>query len=91
MVATKGEADGTRVGWTEPIAVRKPGRRRGLARALLAESLRTVRDAGAARAALSVDQQNPNQALRLYESLGYRLTAEELEYHKALPLPDAGR
>lgn len=80
------EPDGTRVGWTESIAVRRPWRRRGLARALLAASLRAVRDAGATSAALGVDQQNPNEALRLYESLGFRLVAEELEYHKPLPL-----
>jgi mycothiol synthase len=80
------EPDGTRVGWTESIAVRRPWRRRGLARALLAASLRAVRDGGATSAALGVDQQNPNEALRLYESLGFRLVAEELEYHKPLPL-----
>jgi mycothiol synthase len=78
------EPDGTRIGWTESIAVRRPWRRRGLARSLLAASLRAVRDAGASRAALGVDQQNPNEALRLYESLGFRLLAEELEYHKPL-------
>ncbi|HEX2222410.1 MAG TPA: GNAT family N-acetyltransferase [Candidatus Limnocylindria bacterium] len=78
------EPDGTRIGWTESIAVRRPWRRRGLARALLAASLRAVRDAGASRAALGVDQQNPNEALRLYESLGFGLVAEELEYHKPL-------
>ncbi len=74
-------ADGSRTGWTEAIGVRKPYRRRGLARAMLARSLRTVRDAGATRAALGVDTQNENQALDLYESLGFRVIAEEFEYH----------
>jgi ribosomal protein S18 acetylase RimI-like enzyme len=78
------EPDGSRVGWTESISTRRPWRRRGLARALLAESLRTVRDAGATSAALGVDQQNPHQALHLYESLGFRLSAEEFEYRKVL-------
>jgi mycothiol synthase len=82
------EDDGSRVGWTEAISTRRPWRRRGLARALLAESLRAVRDAGATSAALGVDQQNPNQALHLYESLGFRLTAEEFEYRKVLRAGD---
>ncbi len=76
------EPDGTAVGWTESIAVRKPYRRRGIASAMLAESLRIVRDAGAARAALGVDQQNPNEAQTLYERLGFRVTLEELEYQR---------
>ena len=43
-----------------------------------------MRDAGATVASLGVDQSNPNHALGLYESLGFRVTAEELEYHKVL-------
>ncbi len=80
------EPDGSRTGWTEAIAVRRPWRRRGIARALLARSLRTVRDAGATRAALGVDSQNVNQALDLYEDLGFRVVSEQFEYHGRLPL-----
>jgi len=76
------EVDGSIVGWTEAIAVRAPYRRRGLASAMLAESLRIVRDAGADRAALGVDQQNPNHALTLYQRLGFRITVEDLEFHR---------
>jgi ribosomal protein S18 acetylase RimI-like enzyme len=83
--------DGARVGWTESIAVIAPYRRRGIASAMLAESLRIVRDAGAASAALGVDQQNPNEALTLYERLGYRVTIEELEYHRPIDLTEAVR
>lgn len=60
-------------GWTEGICVRKPWRRRGLARALLAQSLLMFRDMGFDDTALGVDTQNPNQALSLYESMGYRV------------------
>jgi len=74
------EADGSRIAWTESITVQPEYRRRGLARALLAESLRTVRDAGATKAGLGVDTQNPNQALTLYESLGFRIVSESFEY-----------
>ena len=41
---------------------------------------RTVRDAGATRAALGVDSQNVNQALDLYEGLGFRVVSEQFEY-----------
>lgn len=75
------EPDGSRTGWTETIAVRKPFRQQGLARALLARSLRIVRDAGATRAALGVDSQNVNRALDLYEGLGFRVVSEDFEYH----------
>lgn len=72
--------DGSIVGWTESITVQPEYRRRGLARALLAESLRAVCEAGATSAALGVDTQNPNQALTLYESLGFRVVSESFEY-----------
>lgn len=78
------ETDGSVVGWTESIGVRAPHRRRGVASAMLAESLRIVRDAGATRAALGVDQQNPNEAQTLYERLGFQVTLEELEYHRPI-------
>lgn len=81
------EPDGTRVGWTEGISVQPEYRRRGLARALLALSLRTVRDAGATCAGLGVDLQNPNQARDLYESMGFRITNESFEY--SLPIEPA--
>jgi len=82
FLATGG--DGTTIGWTESIAVRRPYRRRGVARALLAASLERVRVAGATTAALDVDTANENQALALYESLGFRKVAEQLELHRPL-------
>ncbi len=85
------EPDGSRTGWTESIAVRKPYRRRGLARALLARSLRTVRDAGATRAALGVDSQNVNHALGLYEGLGFRVTSDQFEFHRPLGRAEVDR
>ncbi len=70
------------IGWTESISVQPRFRRRGLARALLAESLRAVRDAGADRAALGVDTGNVRRALDLYESLGFRIVSQVDEYHR---------
>jgi mycothiol synthase len=85
------EKDGSIVGWTESIGVRAPFRRRGLASAMLAESLRIVRDAGASRAALGVDQQNPNEAMTIYERLGFRISLEDLEYHRDIEQPAVAR
>ncbi len=85
------DPDGSLTGWTESIAVRAPYRRLGLASAMLAESLRIVRDAGATRAALGVDLANPNQALTLYERLGFRVTVEDLEFQRPIDRPEAPR
>ena len=74
------EADGTRIGWTEGISVQPEYRRRGLARALLARSIRTVRDAGATCAGLGVNILNPNHAYDLYQSMGYRIVSESFDY-----------
>jgi ribosomal protein S18 acetylase RimI-like enzyme len=74
------EADGGRIGWTENISVQPEYRRRGLARTLLARSLRVVRDAGATCAGLTVDLRNPNEAVELYRSMGYQITSETFEY-----------
>jgi ribosomal protein S18 acetylase RimI-like enzyme len=58
-------------GHTEEISVRRPYRRRGLARALLVQSLAAVRDRGMTEAALSVSTGNLHGAFRLYESVGF--------------------
>jgi mycothiol synthase len=81
--------DGTIIGWTESISVQPRFRRRGLARALLAESLRSVRDAGATCAALGVDTGNARRALDLYESLGFRIVSESYEYQRPVDRPGA--
>jgi GNAT superfamily N-acetyltransferase len=64
------DVDGQR-GRTEPICVRKPWRRRGLARALLVQSLLMFRAMGFDDTALGLDAHNPHHVLDLYESPGY--------------------
>ncbi len=71
-------------GYTETICVRRPWRRRGLARALIARSLRLLRDHGMNEAALGVDAENPHGALRLYESMGYQVVKRGAAYRKPL-------
>jgi mycothiol synthase len=53
------------------VSVRRPWRRRGLARALLAGSLVAAREAGFTSASLGVDTDSPTGATDLYRSLGF--------------------
>jgi mycothiol synthase len=84
------EPDGSRIGWTESISTQPEFRRQGLARALLAESLRAVRDAGATKAALGADSMNPNRAQTLYESMGFEVVSETYDYRLG-PFPPGSR
>jgi ribosomal protein S18 acetylase RimI-like enzyme len=72
-------------GYTEDIAVRRPWRRRGVASALLADSLRALQALGLKEAALTVDAESPSQALRLYENLGFRTILEWTFYRRPWP------
>ncbi|GAB4470161.1 MAG: GNAT family N-acetyltransferase [Anaerolineales bacterium] len=71
-------------GYTENIAVRRPWRRRGIARALIAASLRMLKARGMEEAALGVDTQNPSGALQLYEALGYQAVKQFVTYRQEM-------
>jgi GNAT superfamily N-acetyltransferase len=71
-------------GWTDPICTRQPWRRRGLARALLVKSIEMFREMGFDDTALGVDTQNPNGALKLYESVGYETNKTWISYRKPI-------
>lgn len=73
-------------GYTEGISVRRPWRKRGLARALLTRSLKMFKDMGMTEAALGVDTQNLSGALRLYESVGFRPYKRHTTYRKPLKI-----
>jgi ribosomal protein S18 acetylase RimI-like enzyme len=73
-------------GYTEGISVGKPWRRRGVARALLTRALQMFQDMGMEEAALGVDTQNPNKALHLYESVGFRSVKVQTSYRKPFSL-----
>ncbi len=62
---------GINVGWLDQVSVRRPWRRKGLGAAVIAESLRLLRDRGLDEASLGVDAENPTGALALYERLGF--------------------
>jgi mycothiol synthase len=71
-------------GYVEYVSVRRPWRRRGLARAMVAASLRAHKAVGMTEAGLSSHTDNPNKALNLYESVGFRLTHYVIAYGKPL-------
>ena len=75
---------GVKRGWLEHISVRRPWRRRGLARAITAASLVKYREAGLDEAMLGVDSENPNGALGLYEGLGFAVESRAAAYRREL-------
>lgn len=62
---------GRRDGWVESLGVLKEWRRKGVATALLKASFNSFIGAGFTHAALGVDTENPNDALKLYTGLGF--------------------
>ena len=77
-------------GYTEYISVRRPLRRKGLARALIARSLQVLKDQGMSEAALGVDAENPSGALGLYESMGFRKVKQSMTFRKSLEQIEQG-
>ena len=76
---------GTLQGYIDAVWTRPPYRRRGLARALLARVLVQLRERGMTSAFLGVDGSNPNQAMSLYESLGFEIRTSETDWTKPVP------
>ncbi|MEO8286824.1 MAG: GNAT family N-acetyltransferase [Chloroflexota bacterium] len=82
IIEDMNEKTGRKVGYTESISVRRPWRRKGLARAMLSHSMKMHRDLGMEQTALGVDTENPSGALQLYESMGYVVTGKDTTYRK---------
>lgn len=78
------EAFGRRRAYVDSVSVRRPWRRRGVARALLASSLVAAREAGFTAAELGADSANPSGAVSLYESLGFRRIRGHTAFRKPL-------
>ena len=74
-------------GVVDEVFTRRPWRRRGLARALVARCLARLRDRGMTSASLGVDGLNPHQAMTLYESLGFEIVSTELHWIKPFNQP----
>lgn len=68
--------DGAVRGLLDGVGTHPAHRRRGLAKAVVAESLRRLRAAGSTSAFLGVDQESDNRTVALYEACGFRLASE---------------
>ena len=82
-------ATGVTEGYTDQLAVAPGHRGRGIASALLRESMRRFALSGMQAAALGVDAANPSGALRLYEGLGYKPTSSTCAYGLLNPSHDS--
>jgi mycothiol synthase len=76
------QATGARRGLLSGVSVRRPWRGRGLARALVSQSLVALRDRGMSEAVLGVDADNPTGALGVYEANGFVVHTRERSYRK---------
>jgi mycothiol synthase len=74
----------------DDLAVTYANRRRGIGRALLLSGMHRIRAQGFQAAALAVDADNPNQALRLYESAGFVVVSRSTAYRKQLTTTPRG-
>ena len=75
---------GAHRGVLDHVSVRRPWRRRGVARALIVAALEGLRERGMTSANLGVDADNPNGALGLYESLGFNTTKRMMAWRRPL-------
>jgi len=71
-----------RRGWLSSVFTRRPWRGRGLAGALIAESLRLLRERGMTSAGLGVDADNPSGAFGLYEGVGFEVDMRSTAWRK---------
>jgi mycothiol synthase len=69
-------------GYTENICVLRPWRKQGLAKALIALSLKALKERGMDHAALGVDAENISGATHLYEKMGFRVVSRGTIYRK---------
>jgi mycothiol synthase len=78
------QAEGRNRGYTEYVSVRRPWRKRGLARALLVQSLKELKARSMTEASLDVNTDNPRGAFALYESVGFQTTRVDVLYQKPM-------
>ncbi len=78
------ERSGRNEGWVASLGTRRGFRKMGLGRAMLLTGMQRLKAAGMDTAKLGVDTQNPNNALRLYESVGFEKAETWVYYVKDL-------
>jgi ribosomal protein S18 acetylase RimI-like enzyme len=70
------------VGWVGSLGVVRAWRKRGLATALLCQSMRAFAHADLDTAGLGVDSENVTGALAIYERLDFKVARESIAYQK---------
>jgi mycothiol synthase len=85
ILADENEKYGRKRGYTEFISVRRPWRRRGLARALISRSLQLQKSLGMTESALGADSENLTGAIRIYEDMGFKVIKTYTTVRKPLP------
>jgi len=71
-------------GSAELISTRKDWRGKGVAKALMARTMRLLKERGMTECALGVDEENPSGARHLYEKMGFIVTGRATFYRKEL-------
>jgi mycothiol synthase len=71
-------------GWVSTLGVRRPWRKKGLARALLLHSFNEFYKRGTKTIGLGVDAENQTGATKLYQSAGMKIASEYVFYEKEL-------
>ena len=71
-------------GYTEHIFVRQPWRKRGLASALIAQSLQVLKEQGMEEAELGVDTENESGAYEFYQRMGYQTFSTDIWFRKPM-------
>ncbi len=71
--------NGTRVGWADIRGVRPEYRKKGIGRALLSDGMKWILARGMDTIYLGMDAENA-KALNLYNSLGFRVGEESINY-----------
>jgi mycothiol synthase len=76
------QRQGIAEGWITELGTRRPWRKRGIASALVCESMRAFKAVGMDYAGLGVDSESPTGALGLYERLGFTVFKRSLTFSK---------
>jgi mycothiol synthase len=75
---------GRKRGYTEHVFVRRPWRKRGLAKALVLRSMQVLKEQGMQEAELGVDSENESGAFGFYHRLGYKTFSTDIWYRKPM-------
>jgi ribosomal protein S18 acetylase RimI-like enzyme len=76
---------GIKRAWLEHVSVRRPWRRRGVASALIADTLRMLQRMGFEDAVLGVHGENPTGAIGVYERAGFAIHRRWELWRKDMP------